>query len=85
MFVKKTHLEIFQKLLVRQAVKAGIVLALRRLPIDKMRWGASVLQILLVTDKINRDIISNEYGDDILEQMLIFMMRSNVDYTEEEI
>ena len=62
----------------RHAVQVGIVRALRRLPIDKMIWGAAVLQVLVFTDKVNRDVISEKYGEDILEQMLIFMMRSNV-------
>ena len=58
--------------LAKTCVSLNVVSVLRRLPIDKMGWGASVLQVLLSSDVESRTTISEEYGEDVLEQMLLF-------------
>ena len=66
--------------LARRCVSSNVMSVLRRLPIGKMGWGASVLQVLMSADTSSRQIIAQEYGEDVLEQMLVYLMRSNVPY-----
>ena len=61
----------------RQACNGGMIDGLRKLPTDKMVLGASVIQVLM-RDKENLAFISQHYGEDFLEKMLIFMVTSGV-------